>query len=80
LNLEGVEFASVFRRFGEGSSGEVGEADVGEEAAALCINFMVRSREDIDFGTGPGVLVEDILVELKAKAHVASKEVVWFVN
>jgi len=41
---------------------------------------MVRSREDIDFGTGPGVLVEDILVELKAKADVASKEVVWFVN
>ena len=35
---------------------------VGEEAAALCMNFMVKSLEDIDFGALPGVLAPlDIL-------------------
>ena len=33
-----------------GVAGVEGEAAVGEEAAARCMNFMVRRREDIDFG------------------------------
>ena len=49
MGLAGVsEF--VFRRFGAGSSGVVGEEMEGDEAAALCINFIVNSREDKDFG------------------------------
>ena len=67
LTLEGVELAlSVFRRFGDGSSGE--EGVVGEEAAARCINFIVNSREDIDFGALPGVLAADILRKLNPTA------------
>jgi hypothetical protein len=40
-----------------------GDEDVGE-AAALCINFMVRSREDMAFGALPGVLALDMLAVL----------------
>jgi hypothetical protein len=67
LIFEGVEiFESVFRRFGEGSSGEA--EVVGEEAAALCMNFIVKSREDMDFGgVGPWLLVADILRIVKVK-------------
>ena len=54
-----------FRRFGEGSSEVEGAGGVGEEAAALCMNFMVNSLEDIDFAL-PGVLVPlDILKVLR---------------
>lgn len=62
LILEGVELIeSVLRRFGDGSSGVVGVVGE-EEAAALCINFMVKSREDIDFGgVGAKLPVADIL-------------------
>jgi hypothetical protein len=65
LILEGVElFDSVRRRFGEGSSGEVGV--VGDEAAAFCINFIVNSLEDMDFcGVGTWLLVADILADVK---------------
>jgi hypothetical protein len=63
LILEGEEFVSVLRRFGEGSSGE--EGVVGEEAAALCINFIVKSLEDMDFGAWLGLLVADILTAVK---------------
>lgn len=49
LGLEG-ESESFFRRFGDGSSGEEGEVIVGELAAALCMNFIVNSLEDIDLG------------------------------
>lgn len=54
FGLDG-ESDSFFRRFGEGSSGVDGVL-VGLDAAALCMNFIVRSLEDIDFGTLPGVL------------------------
>lgn len=57
---------STLRRFKDGSSGEEGEAVAGEEFAALCINFIVNSLEDIDFGALPGVLVAaDIAPVLK---------------
>lgn len=42
---------SVLRRLEAGSSGVEGEEAVGE-AAALCMNFIVRSLEDIAFGAG----------------------------
>jgi hypothetical protein len=63
---------SFFRRFGEGSSEVEGAGGVGEEAAALCMNFMVNSLEDIDFGALPGVLVPlDILKVLRRNAQEA---------
>jgi hypothetical protein len=68
LILEGVElFESVLRRFGEGSSVVAG-VDGEEEAAALCINFIVKSREDMDFGgVGTWPLVADILTSVKMR-------------
>jgi hypothetical protein len=60
LILEGEEFVSVLLRFGEGSSGEEGVA--GEDAAALCMNFIVKSLEDMAFGAWLGLPVADILV------------------
>jgi hypothetical protein len=54
LNLAG-EAKSVFWRFGLGSSGVGGVDGV---LAALCMNFMVKSLEDIFFG----VLVADMLM------------------
>ena len=45
-------FAS-FLRLGEGWSGVAGEECVDvEDAAARCMNFIVRRREDIAFGAG----------------------------
>jgi hypothetical protein len=44
-----------FWRFGEGSSG-VGDDGVGVEAAALCMNFIVKSLDDIALGVVAGVL------------------------
>ena len=63
LEVEGDRVSeSFFRRFGEGSSEVEDAGRVGEEAAALCMNFIVNSLEDIDFGALPGVLVPlDIL-------------------
>lgn len=55
----GVEPDSVFRRLGEGTSGVEGETANGEEAAALCMNFIVKRREDMVFGSG--VVVPDIV-------------------
>jgi hypothetical protein len=63
LILEGEEFASVLLRLGEGSSGE--EGVVGEEAAALCMNFIVKSLEDMAFGAWLGLLVADIVAAVK---------------
>jgi len=62
LTFDGVlaDVKSVRRRLGEGSSGDEGEAAEGEECAALCMNFMVKSREDMAFGALPGVLAADI--------------------
>jgi hypothetical protein len=37
--------------------------DIGEEAAALCMNFMVRSFEDMVFGAFAGVLVADDILK-----------------
>lgn len=63
LTFDGVlaDVESVRRRLGEGSSGDEGEAAEGEECAARCMNFMVKSLEDIALGALPGVLAADIL-------------------
>ena len=62
MNLEGDASEPVLLRFGDGSSVVEGEGMDGEELAALCMNFMVNSLEDMDFGILPGVLVADISV------------------
>jgi len=54
----GVDPFSVFLRLGEGTSGVDG-VERGEDAAALCMNFMVNRREDMVFGCG--VVVPDIV-------------------
>jgi hypothetical protein len=46
-----------------------------EEAAALCINFIVKSREDIDFGVGPWLLADDILTSVKLKTTIRDRMV-----
>ena len=52
-----------FWRFGEGSLG-VGDDGMGVEAAALCMNFIVSSLDDMALGALPGVLAGlDILAE-----------------
>jgi hypothetical protein len=68
-NLAGGDPASdsFFRRFGDGSSGVDGVGTVGEDAAALCMNFIVKSLEDIDFGALPGVLVPLDILEIEGK-------------
>lgn len=53
-NLGAGEPASFFRRLGEGPSGVAGSEIAGFEATALCMNFIVRSLEDMAFGAGPG--------------------------
>jgi len=74
LILVGVELLeSVLRRLGEGSSGVVGVAGE-EDAAALCINFIVKSLEDIDFGVGAWLLADDILTGVKLKTR---SDIVW---
>jgi hypothetical protein len=60
LALEGEASESVLRRLGDGCSGVVGEETEGEELAALCMNFIVKSLEDMDFGALPGGLAADI--------------------
>lgn len=59
-NLDDTE-SSVFCRFGDGSSGVDG-LEIGDDAAARCMNFMVRSFDDIVLGAFAGELVaRDIL-------------------
>ncbi len=53
---EAAEQAKANRKAKKRAAVEEGEAVAGEEFAALCINFIVNSREDIDFGALPGVL------------------------
>ncbi len=65
---------SVLRRLGEGSSGVVGAARE-EEAAALCINFIVKSREDIDFDVGALLLADDILTSVKLQTTTRDRVV-----
>jgi hypothetical protein len=80
-----VEFTSFLRRFGDGSSIEGDWRLVGEVLAALCMNFMVKSLEDMDFGALPGVLAADILnaqkkIESKRKIYYFSIDMDCFVS
>jgi hypothetical protein len=43
---------------------------IGEDAAALCMNFIVKSREDIAFGTLPGGLAALDILELVGIAQI----------